>query len=130
MSIRLSKKHGVNPSLEQCFFCMEPKGLILFGRLRGEDKEAPRQIYLNKEPCDKCKGWMDKGVLLISVNEKLSDDMENPYRSGGWCVVSEDCIRRMFIPKERADDVLERRAAFVSDEAWDKVGLPRGGSNG
>ena len=31
--IKLSPKHGVNPSMDLCFWCGQPKGLILCGRM-------------------------------------------------------------------------------------------------
>ena len=122
-SITLSQKHGVNPSLEQCFVCGEAKAVILFGRLRG-DEEAPRQVCLNKEPCDKCKEHMSKGVILISV--KGDSDPENPYRTGGWIVVKDDVINRMVKDPKQAEAILKARVCFIPDELWDKVGFPRG----
>ena len=125
-SIRVSKKHGVNPSLEQCFICMKEVGVVLFGELKG-DVEAPRKVCLgpNSEPCAECKGWMEKGIILISVDESKSKDMQNPWRSGGFIVVTEDYVRRVLTP-EMLDGVLEKRAAFIPDGIWDLIGLPRG----
>lgn len=123
--IRLSPKHGVNPSLDQCFYCMEDKGIVLFGAMKG-DAEAPRKICMDKEPCSQCKELMEQGVILISVDEDKTEDMNNPWRTGGWCVVKEDFIKRVFQPKELVQRVLEQRCAFMPDDAWDMLGLPRG----
>jgi len=145
MGIYLSQAHGVNPSLDQCFYCMKDKGVILFGRLRekqaealrksglihdsGLDPEAPRRICLDYVPCDECAGYMEQGVILISVDEEKSKgDLKNPYRTGGWVVVKEDAIRRMVTPSELAESIVLRRVAFLPDEVWDKLGLPRGES--
>lgn len=122
-SIRVSEKHGVNPSLEQCFVCGEAKGVVLFGRMKG-DAEAPRQVCMDKEPCDKCKEHMTMGVILISVKE--GTDMDNPYRTGGWCVVKEEVIPRMGASEEMTRDILKKRVCFIEDRAWDAMGLPRG----
>ena len=127
--IFLSPQHGVNPSMMQCFYCMKDHGLVLFGRLRG-DQEAPRQVCLDKEPCDECKKHMETGVILISVDASRSDDPQNPYRTGGWVVITEDAIRRIVKPKELSEDICRRRMAFVPDDAWDKIGLPRGEQSG
>lgn len=126
-SIRLSEKHGVNPSVEQCFYCMKDVGVILFGKMK-EDKEAPRQVCLgpNSEPCTECKEWMEQGVILVSVDEEKSDDPENPWRTGGWIVVVDKAIRDMVQPEELAETILEQRFAFVPDTAWEMLGLPRG----
>jgi hypothetical protein len=128
-SIRLSEKHGVNPSVEQCFVCLKDVGVVLFGRLEG-DAEAPRKVCLgpSSEPCDECKKLMKQGVILISVDEAKTEDMQNPWRTGGWCVVKDDFIKRVFNPPELVEHVLARRMAFMPDDAWDALGLPRGDS--
>lgn len=66
--ITLSKKHGVNPSMDICFWCGEPKGLALFGRMKG-DAEAPKRMVTSLEPCDKCKEKFMLGVHLIEVTD-------------------------------------------------------------
>lgn len=58
--IKLSEKYGVNPTIPVCFWCGESKNEIaLLGRLgdarKGEDIEAPKNMVLDYEPCDKCK---------------------------------------------------------------------------
>lgn len=125
--IRLSEQHGVNPSVEQCFTCMKDVGVLLFGKMKG-DTEAPTRVCLghNSEPCDECKGHMEQGIILISVDEEKTEDMQNPWRTGGWVVVKEDFIKRVFQPEELVKDVLKRRMAFMPDDAWDLIGLPRG----
>ena len=110
--------------MSNCFFCNEAKEILLDRRLRNS---LPRSAVYNHEPCDKCKGYMQQGIILISVNEKLTKDMQNPYRSGGWCVIKEEAIRRMLQPGDLLNDILKKRMAFVPDNAWDALGLPRAG---
>lgn len=145
-SIRLSEKHGVNPGVENCFICGEPKGVVLYGEMTNKIREAltkagvspdadgkasHRGIVLDKEPCDKCKGYMKQGVILISVREPKSEDEEqNPYRTGGWVVVKDKFIKRTVSPPELCAAILKERKAFVPDEAWDMLGLPRGSTEG
>lgn len=123
-NIRLSEKHGVNPSLEQCFVCMKDVGVVLFGKLKG-DAEAPGRVCLgpNSEPCDECKGFMEQGVILISVRKGESGN--NPYRTGGWCVVKDEAITRWGMSPELEESILKRRMAFIDDETWNMIGLPR-----
>lgn len=126
MGIRLSEKHGLNPSLDQCFVCMKDVGVALFGKMKG-DAEAPRRVCTTKEPCDECKKLMELGIILISVDEKKSEgNMSNPWRTGGWVVIKEEAVRRIFEGAPILDQILDKRMAFISDEAWDKIGLPRG----
>lgn len=171
--IVLSPQHGVNPSLELCFWCQKERGLVLFGRLKG-DVEAPRKVTINKEPCDECKGHMEKGIVLISTRDPApsrshkclscqhgwrarveksehthnvsgeatpfcpkcnsrsissspveEDDPQNPYRTGGWVVVTEDALRRWVSTPETLNHILQTRVAFMPDEVWDAIGLPR-----
>lgn len=124
-SLRLSEKYGVNPGLEQCFYCLEPKGVILFGRLPG-DKEAPRQACINYEPCDKCKEWMKQGVIFISIDEAKTTDDRNPHRTGGWIVLKEAAVKCLPISQEVLEGLLKKRICFMVDEAWDRFGFPRG----
>lgn len=125
-SIQFSEKYGLNPSVEQCFVCLQGKGLILFGRLKGEDKEAPRTMCLghDSEPCDECKKHMEQGIILISVRDEEPANPNNPFRTGGWVVLKEEAFKRMFQGGSVAQ-VLKRRMAFMPDSVWDAIGLPR-----
>lgn len=119
--MRLSEKHGVNCTIPHCFFCGEAKNeLILAGRLP-HDAEAPKGKVWDKNPCDKCKGHMEQGIILISV--KNGEEGDNPYRTGGWVVIREEAFSRIF---NGCDAAIKKRVAFVPDEVWDKIGLPRG----
>lgn len=124
--LQLSEKHGVNPSITQCFVCMKEVGLALFGKMKG-DVEAPRKVCLPDDPpCEECSNLMEQGVILISVDESKSPDLQNPWRTGGWVVVRDDFIERVVQPDTLKDSILNKRMAFIPDEAWDMIGLPRG----
>lgn len=96
MSIRLSEKHGVNPSIELCFFCNEAKGIVLFGKLKG-DVKAPREVLINYEPCNKCKEKFKEGVTVIEVTTEQQFKNQPPishtpnneelYPTGAYAVV-------------------------------------------
>jgi hypothetical protein len=122
--IPLSPKHGVNPAIPLCFFCNEPKNeIILAGRLK-DDAEAPQHVVWNYDPCDKCKGYMQAGVICISVRDGESGD--NPYRTGGWVVLKDEAVARIITTADVRDYILKKRIAFVPDNVWDAIGLPRG----
>jgi len=144
--VTLDKEHGVNPGMENCFICNQPKGIILYGQMNPKKREmvksagleadsygrAPNGLILDKEPCHKCAKMMKRGVILISVrdDECVDNDPENPHRTGGWVVVKDDLIQRIVQPPELADSILSKRMAFVPDAAWDMLGLPRGAMEG
>ena len=97
-SIRLSPKHGLNPAIPRCFFCGERKNEVLLPGLLKGDVEAPRDAVWDREPCDRCQQYMKDGIILISVRDGESDT--NLYRTGGWCVLREAAVRKLF---ERSD---------------------------
>lgn len=152
--ITLSPQHGVNPSVGICFYCLEESDLLLFGKLPG-DIEAPRRNIWHMDPCSKCKALMDRGIILIEVRseedmqqvEKARQDyvdkvsrldpirqsralpfIPNPYRSGGWWVVTEDAVNRLF-DKEMAEWARKHRWMFILQDAAIKLGLPRPGAD-
>lgn len=123
--ILLSRKHGVNPSVGQCFLCLEDCDVILFGQLKN-DKEAPRKVCLGPQHrCSKCEELTKEGIVFISVDDAKSKDMQNPWRTGGWVVIKEEAVKRIVHPPELLKSILGARFAFVPDDAWDMLGLPR-----
>lgn len=121
MSIRLSPKYGVNPSLMTCFYCGEDYGVALFGRCK-DDQEAPRRGVFDKRPCPKCEEWMKQGIIFISTRDGESGD--NPYRTGGFAVIKDDAIAGIITSPELRDSILKHRVAFIEDATWNTLGLP------
>lgn len=122
--LRLHRKYGVNPTIPTCFFCGKEKNeiLLLGAAYKGE---APMHIgVVDHRPCEECERWMKQGVILVSVKD--GSDPKSPYRTGGWAVVTEEAIRRMFAPDSMVQALLKGRFGFVEDVAWDRFGLPRG----
>lgn len=133
-NIKLSPKYGVNPAIPKCFFCWKDKNMIILaghiqekgpnGRpIPGSDLEAPHGKVWDMEPCDECADYMKQGVILLSVKEEERTD--NPHRTGGFAVVTDEAITRWLGETETAKAVLQKRVLFVPDEAWDKLGLSR-----
>ena len=129
MSIRLSKKHGVNPSILVCPCCQssEGMGLALLGRhtnkkTRDYDAEAPRYV-LGNEPCDECKDYMKQGIIFIEV-EDGSEGMKNPPRKSGFWVLREEAVKQMINP-QLLEAVLKQRVTYIPESAANDLGLPR-----
>lgn len=94
----VSKKHGLNPSMDICFFCGEAKGIALFGKMKG-DAKAPHNVLLNYEPCDKCKELMAQGTTLIEVVTEDNGNMqiqEGIYPTGRWSVMRSEAAKELF----------------------------------
>ena len=103
MSIRLSEKHGVNPTMCKCFFCGEVKHIALMGKLKG-DVEAPMSCVMDYEPCEKCEEAMSQGVTLIEVSDVQPSDNRPPlkaegnksvYPLGGYVVIKPEAFSQM-----------------------------------
>ena len=81
-SIRLSPNHGVNPTIPLCFWCGKQKNEIaLMGKINRADDEAPRNCYLDYEPCDECKKNFDAGVAIIEASYHPNSDGQLPIVS-------------------------------------------------
>lgn len=80
------------------------------------------------EACEACGRHMDQGVILISYDPEQTRDPENPYRTGGWVVAPESYVRSILMGQVLTD-VLYLRFAFLDDDAWDRLKLPRLESN-
>ena len=103
--IRLSKKHGVNPTIKVCFFCGEDTNEIAFLGKLPNDEEAPKRTILDYCPCDKCKEKMDEGVTLIEVDysspckyPSISKDSDGHevFPTGRWCVITKEGAEKIF----------------------------------
>lgn len=106
--------------MARCFYCNELAIILLDRRLR---KTLTRDMgVIDYEPCGECKKLMSQGVILISVRD--GEKSENPYRTGGWVVVTDEFITKL-LKEDAASTILKRRWAFVPDSAWDGIGLPR-----
>ena len=80
--IRMSGKHGLNPTILQCAWCGEPKNEVaILGELPG-DKKAPMYSVLDYEPCDKCKEMWNQGVACFEVTD--APESIRPALSGNW----------------------------------------------
>ena len=109
-NIRLSPKHGLNPSLIVCFWCGEATGVALFGRLKG-DAEAPRHITGNHEPCEACAARFAQGVTFFEVSADPVPDQPPPL-TGRYLVVKESAVGELLQP-ELAKQVLDAGKAMV-----------------
>jgi hypothetical protein len=66
--IRISEKHGVNPSITICPICGKETGIALLGKLKG-DKEAPMRML--SDPCDDCVSKLgDDKIYILAINDQ------------------------------------------------------------
>ena len=88
MSITLSPKHGVNPSIIKCVVCGKDAGIALNGKLKG-DVEAPRYV-ITGDLCDECKTKIDEGFAFI-IECKSAKGFED--RTGRYVVIKKEALR-------------------------------------
>lgn len=126
-SIRLSKEHGVNPTIPICFWCEKDKNeIVMLGKLPG-DVEAPMRMWIpgDYEPCEECKKQWDKGIALIEAYENpVLDERQPPfhgaYPTGRIMILSEEGIRKIIEPK-MAEELIEKRMGFMNSETIDAL---------
>lgn len=76
-NIRISPKHGVNPTIPICAWCGQKKNEIaMLGKIDREDSEAPRNCILDYVPCDHCAEQWAMGVAILEATTQRP----TPYR--------------------------------------------------
>lgn len=132
----MPKKEHV--ALTRCFYCCEPDRILLATRYnqKGEpvrDLGPAHDKIIDMEPCQKCQDWMEKGIILIGIEEaksepgwnkptKLKRWMPNPHRSGAFAVIKKEAFDRMF-PDEFHEFAHKFRFMFIEHEAMEKLGI-------
>lgn len=135
MTIRLSPKHGVNPSLGICFWCGGDDGtVVLLGKIISTgytDPKAPHRAVYSYEPCDTCKEQMARGVTIVEVTmtepippiPPIQTNPQTLYPTGRWSVITEGAVKRWF-SDPILSSILARRQAFMSVEMYEDLGFP------
>lgn len=112
--VTLSKKYGVNPSVETCTICGKEMGVVLFGtsyKENGKISEAPDKVCLGSI-CDDCKKVIkDGGIFFIEVRDGESGN--NPYRTGRIIAVKESAIKNILKGYSKVN--------YVEHSVWEKL---------
>lgn len=103
--------------MEQCYYCGEAKGVLLATRDKA-GVEVPRLACFNKEPCERCREYMDAGIML-SVVKDGEYGKDEPYRLGMIAVITEDAAKRMF----PHIDTKKHRFVFIEETPASKLGI-------
>ena len=93
MSLRLSKEHGLNPSLLVCPICGKDVGIALLGA--NGDKKAPYQIT-SIELCNDCKQKVKEGNTFILSAKQTSEGIKP---TGAYILVPNECLNVPISPK-------------------------------
>jgi hypothetical protein len=114
----LNPKHGVNPTIRQCFWCGEDTGeILLLGDAMKE--QAPMHSVTDYNPCDRCTDAFDQGILIIEVSRTpLQDkqpDLQGTYPTGAHWVITEEAVTRL-LNASAAESILKARKAFITKQ--------------
>lgn len=95
-------------------------GVALLGKLPG-DKEAPHDIILNYDPCDKCKSQWNQGVTVLEVTKTCPSEGEPPFQDNLWVtgryvVFDEDKKGDIFLALEEDFEEILHRGEETQDE--------------
>jgi len=113
-----------------CYYCGKTAGVLLNKRLR---KTLTQNMgVLDSDPCNECKKLMDQGIMFISIrNETTNEEMNpkdkglpNPFRTGKIAVVKEQAVKQIINNDKMLEFALKYRFMFITDEAWERLGLP------
>lgn len=99
--IKISPKHGLNPTIPVCFWCGKQKNEIaLMGHMK-DDIEAPKNMVLDYVPCEECQNHMAMGVAVLEASDHPNTEGQPPMQKGVYptsrfVVVTTECADRVF----------------------------------
>ena len=104
-----------------CYFCGEPKDVILDTRLKDS---LPHKAIYDMEPCKDCEELQKQGITLMRVVDDW--DGKGIPELIQWAVIKEEAIPRIFdcVDPGHTEQALAKRKAYISNEAWKMLGLP------
>lgn len=124
--IKLSPKHGVNPTIPVCFWCGKEKNEVaLMGHVgnadKGKDFEMSMHAVIDYEPCEKCAEKMRMGFTVLEATRTpnwVTDVamQDETYPTGKWVVIKREAAKRMF---PELDD--STNTAFIEAGVFDKI---------
>ena len=127
-SIRLSEKHGLNPTIPLCPYCEKPKNQVAMLGAEGDklakalgraDGEMPMHCHLPGDvyPCEDCLETKKDYVFLFSAE----DTEKGPQPAGGFAMVKRTFLESILsdpsvIPEEHPAIMAVGEQVFASFE--------------
>lgn len=122
--IKISQKHGLNPTIPVCFWCGEEKNEIaLMGEVldsNGQEIEMPMHACIDYEPCEECKKMMEGGFTIIEATQYPNgttnrEIQSGVYPTGKWAVLKMEAAGRIF------NNPPYGNKAFLEPEVWKQI---------
>jgi len=128
----MKNESDLGVALTRCFFCGESDRILLSTRLTKKNAENVRAAHdkiIDLEPRAKCADLMKRRIILLPFDPARSEPgwekgpIPNPYRTGGFYVLKEEAVRRIF-SGPAIDWAVKSRWIFVEKEVVEQLGLP------
>lgn len=124
-------KIGVALTKRACFICGQTfdAEIVINTKINKHEADKVKKLHgevvgFLDEPCDTCKGYMEKGIIVITIDLGKTEDPKNPYRTGGFFVVTEDYIKRLIDnDPEYLEEVLKRKFMFMNHPIAEQLGF-------
>lgn len=136
----MSTEDTIGTALTTCYFCGGSNEVIINTKLTKQHADAVKELngkVVSMHPCDKCDEYMKKGIILLTIDSSKSDKnwnivppskpkhwIPNPYRAGGFAVITEEGLANML--GEDSDMYIwakSRRWMFLEHEVALRMGL-------
>jgi len=122
---------GVALTKEICVVCMkESDGALLMNtRLTKSMAEKVESMHgkvigFTEKPCAECLKAVGDGVYIIEVDEKKTEDVNNPWRTGKQWGIKREAMERMVNDEKLLAHTLKKQACFMPVEVCEMFGLP------
>ena len=123
--MRLSNKHGLNPTIPLCPYCGKPKNEIMLTGYEGEkwakrnghpDGQMPMYVLVEGDiqPCDDCK---KKGIAVVEVK----GDADKELTGRRW-LIKEEAIKKILADDPMLSSVLQKRIMLIPAEIAQNLG--------
>tara|TARA_Y100000310_G_C20681689_1_gene816360 strand:- start:135 stop:515 length:381 start_codon:yes stop_codon:yes gene_type:complete len=122
----MKNKSNIEVALTKCFFCGEDSEIVINKTLTSYYAKKVKEMHskvINKKPCNKCQGYMKKGIIVISTDKDKTEDEDNPYRTGGFWVIKDRAVKEMPMKDELKTSILKTRIMFLEHNLAKDMGL-------
>lgn len=117
MGVRISKEHGINPSMNTCFICGKGISVVLFGTAykdeNGKTAEAPKRVC-TVQLCNDCQKIIDEGAIFF-IAVKDGESGKTPWRTGQIAALKEEGVQTMF------PDFPYQKINYIEESAYKQI---------
>lgn len=123
---------GVALTKEACIVCLKESDgdIVINTRLTKSMAEKVESMHgkvvgFSKTPCVECLEVVSDGVYIIEIDEKLTTDVNNPWRTGKQWGIKREAMERIVTDEKLLAHTLKKQACFMPIEVCEMFGLPR-----